>query len=51
LSLNLDYLPTPNVALRFEGRTLSGQGDYFFDRSGQRSSSNTFLSTALAISF
>jgi len=51
LSLNLDYLPLPNVALRFEGRTLSGQGDYFFNRDGQRSSSNTFLTTALAISF
>lgn len=51
LSLNLDYLPLPNVALRFEARTLSGQGDYFFNRDGQRSSSNTFLTTALAISF
>lgn len=51
LSLNLDYLPLPNVALRFEGRTLSGKGDYFFNRDGQRSSSNTFLTTALAISF
>lgn len=51
LSLNLDYLPLLNVALRFEGRTLSGQGDYFFNRDGQRSSSNTFLTTVLAISF
>lgn len=51
LSLNLDYMPVSNVSLRFEGRTLSGQGDYFFNRDGQRSSSNTFLTTALAISF
>ena len=51
LSLNLDYMPVSNVSLRLEGRTLSGQGDYFFNRDGQRSSSNTFLTTALAISF
>lgn len=51
LSLNLDYLPMPNVALRVEGRTLNGQGNYFLNRDGQRSYSNTFLTTALAISF
>jgi Putative beta-barrel porin-2, OmpL-like. bbp2 len=51
LSLNLDYMPVSNVSLRFEGRTLSGQGDYFFNRDGQRSSSNTFFTTALAIAF
>lgn len=51
LSLNLDYMPVSNVSLRLEGRTLSGQGDYFFNREGQRSSSNTFFTTALAIAF
>lgn len=51
LSLNLDYMPVSNVSLRLEGRTLSGQGDYFFNRDGQRSSSNTFFTTALAIAF
>lgn len=50
-SLNLDYLPVPNVALRFEGRTLQGKSNYFFNRDGQGSSSNTVLTTALAISF
>lgn len=50
-SLNLDYMPVSNVSLRLEGRTLSGQGDYFFNRDGQRSSSNTFFTTALAIAF
>jgi Putative beta-barrel porin-2, OmpL-like. bbp2 len=51
LSLNLDYMPVSNVSLRFEGRTLSGKGDYFLNRDGQRSSSNTFFTTALAIAF
>lgn len=51
LSLNLDYMPVSNVSLRLEGRTLSGQGDYFSNRDGQRSSSNTFFTTALAIAF
>lgn len=51
LSLNLDYMPVSNVSLRLEGRTLSGQGDYFLNRDGQRISSNTFFTTALAIAF
>ncbi|AEE54294.1 porin [Haliscomenobacter hydrossis] len=50
-SLNLDYTPVSNVSLRFEGRTLSGKDEYFFNRNGTASMSNTFLTSALAISF
>nr|WP_290930806.1 outer membrane beta-barrel protein [Haliscomenobacter sp.] len=50
-SLNLDYAPVSNVSLRFEGRTLSGKDEYFFNRNGTASTSNTFLTSALAISF
>jgi hypothetical protein len=51
LSLNLDYLPVSNVALRFEARTLSGKRNYFKNSEGLATSSNTFLTSAIAISF
>jgi len=51
LSLNLDYLPVSNVALRFEARTLSGKRNYFKNSEGVATSSNTFLTSAIAIFF
>ena len=34
LSLNIDYLPQPNVALRLEGRTFNSKDKVFFKQAG-----------------
>lgn len=43
-SLNLDYFPQPNVALRLEGRSFSSKDDIFIK-------DNTFKNTDIAITF
>lgn len=49
-SLNLDYLPLKNVALRFEGRYLDSK-DAIFSRDGAAKDNATALTFATAISF
>lgn len=49
-SLNLDYLPTPNVAFRVEGRYLRAQSPIFeHDNGSSRNYGN--LTTSVALSF
>jgi hypothetical protein len=50
LSANFDYLVAQNVIFRFEARNFSSN-DQVFLQSGNPSFSNTFVTTALAISF
>jgi hypothetical protein len=49
-STNFDYLPTDNVMLRIEARTLNSKDDIFL-KDNLPSTQNVFLTTALAISF
>ena len=49
-SLNMDYLPTNNVAIRIEGRGLSSK-DKIFNLNNTSSHQNYFITSSLAISF
>ncbi|MBE7171514.1 MAG: porin [Williamsia sp.] len=49
-SLNVDYLPLQNVALRLEGRTFSSK-DRIFVKTNGLTSANTALTFSTAISF
>ncbi|RYG04496.1 MAG: hypothetical protein EOO02_06020 [Chitinophagaceae bacterium] len=49
-SANFDYLVSDNVMFRIEARNLSSKDDVFL-KNGNPTSSNTFLTTSLAISF
>jgi hypothetical protein len=49
-SLNFDYAVYNNVVWRVEARTLNSKDD-IFERNGNMTANNTFVSTALAISF
>lgn len=49
-SVNVDYLPIPNVALRLEGRTLRSRDDIFTKSNGV-TNNNNMLTFATAISF
>lgn len=49
-SLNFDYLPTPNVVFRIEGRGLTSK-DPIFTMGDQVSNQNYFLTTSIAMSF
>ena len=49
-SANFDYLVADNVMFRIEARNLKSQDDVFL-RNNNATNSNTFLTTALAISF
>lgn len=50
VSANFDYLILPNAMWRIEARRFSSDDEIFTDDNGQRKS-DTFVSTALAISF
>lgn len=50
-SANFDYSILPNAVWRIEARTLSSKDDIFLKNKGNAVSSNTFLTTALAVSF
>lgn len=50
LSANFDYLVRENVMFRIEARNLASK-DEIFIKDGNPTSSNTFLTTSLAISF
>ena len=50
LSANFDYLVRDNVMFRIEARNLSSKDEIFL-KDGNSTSSNTFLTTSLAISF
>lgn len=50
LSLNLDYLPTSNVACRIEGRWLNSQ-DAVFETSNGPGNSNFVIASSIAIKF
>lgn len=49
-SVNVDYLPLPNVALRLEGRYLNSK-DAIFSKDGRAKDNNTGITFATAISF
>lgn len=49
-SLNIDYLPQPNLALRLEGKTFKSK-DPIFVKGTQSKSSNTAISFSTALSF
>lgn len=49
-SLNIDYLPQPNMALRLEGRYLNSKDD-IFAKDGHARDNNTAISFSTAISF
>lgn len=49
-SLNIDYLPQPNVALRLEGRTFFSKDDIFVKGTTPKSN-NTAITFSTAISF
>lgn len=50
VSLNIDYLPQPNVALRLEGRTFNSK-DAIFTKGVEARSTNTAVTFSTAISF
>ncbi|GAB3238646.1 porin [Hymenobacter seoulensis] len=50
-SLNLDYLPTTNVAFRVEGRVFQGRQDFLTDRNGLPTRSYGNLTSSVALSF
>ncbi|GAB3176237.1 porin [Telluribacter humicola] len=50
ISLNLDYSPLPNMALRVEGRWLNSR-DRLFERGNNLVNDNFFLTTSLAVRF
>ncbi len=50
-SLNLDYLPTSNVAVRVEGRLFSSGHDFLTDRDGRPTKSYGNLTSSVALSF
>ncbi|WP_139920389.1 porin [Hymenobacter sp. DG01] len=50
-SLNLDYLPTSNVAFRVEGRVFHSGQDFLTDRNGQPTNSYGNLTSSIALSF
>jgi len=50
VSANFDYFIAENVLFRIEARNLNSKDDVFF-KNGNPSNQNTFLTTALAISF
>ena len=50
LSANFDYFVSDNVLFRIEARNLSSKDEVFL-KDGNPTSSNTFLTTSLAISF
>ena len=50
-SLNYDRQLFSNAVWRIELRSLSGKDDYFRKRNNELTGSNTFVSTALALSF
>lgn len=49
-SLNVDYMPIPNVALRLEGRTFFSR-DAIFTKGNTTTSTNTAITFSTAISF
>lgn len=49
-SLNVDYLPIPNVALRLEGRTLNSKDDIFI-KDGNPKSNTTAITFSAAVGF
>ncbi len=50
LSINIDYLPQNNIALRLEGRTLIGKDDTFI-KANSVSNNNTAITFSTAVSF
>jgi hypothetical protein len=50
LSLNVDYLPIPNVALRIEGRTFNSKDDIFI-KNGVSKSNAAAVTLSAAVSF
>ncbi|TGE07857.1 porin [Hymenobacter fodinae] len=50
-SLNLDYLPTSNVAFRVEGRVFHSGQDFLTDRNGQPTNSYGNITSSIALSF
>jgi hypothetical protein len=50
-SLNLDYLPTSNVAFRVEGRVFHSGQDFLTDRNGQPTNNYGNLTSSIALSF
>lgn len=50
VSLNVDYLPMPNVALRLEGRTLNSKDDIFI-KDGNTKSNTTAITFSAAVGF
>ncbi len=50
LSLNADYLPTPFIACRIEGRLLSSK-DKIFEKKNSLTNQNFILAASVAVKF
>lgn len=50
-SANFDYSILPNAVWRIEARTFSSKDDIFLKDKGNAAANNTFITTALALSF